>query len=525
MSTLTQSDAWLALRVHRQSMAGANIAQLFVDGERFAHFSLRLGELLLDYSKNPVDADTMKLLAALARERGVGEQMLRMFSGEKVNTSENRPALHTALRGALPVMVDGADVMPQIQTTLKRMREFSDGMRSGSVTGHGGKPFTDIVNIGIGGSHLGPALAARALAPYASPGLRVHFVSNIDFAALQRVLSTLDAATTLVIIASKTFTTVETLANARLVRDWLGQSVGADAGNHLVAITANTPLALDFGVAQERVFPFWDWVGGRYSLWSAVGLPVALSIGMDNFDQLLSGARAMDEHFRDAPFERSMPVILALLGIWNNNFFGAASHAILPYDESLALLPAWMQQLDMESSGKRVTRDGEAVDYDTGAVIWGAPGTDAQHSFFQLLHQGTRLIPADFIAMCRPQHALEQHHAILMANFFAQTMALMNGAPEANDAHDIFPGSRPTNSILIEKLTPHSLGMLLALYEHKVFVQNAVWGLNAFDQPGVELGKRLAERIQSDLDGGDPVTNYDASTNGLINFYKANRDA
>src|SRR5258706_149344 len=451
MSTLTQSDAWLALRVHRQSMAGANIAQLFVDRERFEHLTLRLAELLLDYSKNPVDADIMKLLAALARERGVGEQMLRMFSGEKVNTSENRSALHTALRGALPVIVDGADVMPQIQATLKRMREFSDGVRSGSVTGHGGKPFTDIVNIGVGGSHLGPALATRALAPYASPGLRVHFVSNIDFAALQRILSALDATTTLVIIASKTFTTVETLANARLVRDWLSQSVGAGAGDHLVAVTANTPLATDFGVAQERVFPFWEWVGGRYSLWSAVGLPVALSIGMDNFDQLLSGARAMDEHFHDAPFERSMPVILALLGIWNNNFFGAASHAILPYDESLALLPAWMQQLDMESSGKRVTRDGEAVDYDTGAVIWGAPGTDAQHSFFQLLHQGTRLVSADFIAACEPHHVAREPHAILMANCFAQSAALMNGAPGEG-----FPGNRPSNSILVDKLTPHT---------------------------------------------------------------------
>jgi glucose-6-phosphate isomerase len=291
-----------------------------------------------------------------------------------------------------------------------------------------------------------------------------------------------------------------------------------------VAVTANTRLAADFGVAEERVFPFWDWVGGRYSLWSAVGLPAALAIGMDNFEQLLRGARAMDEHFRSAPFEKSMPVILALLGIWYNNFFGAASHAILPYDESLALLPAWLQQLDMESSGKRVTRDGEAVDYDTGAVIWGAPGTDAQHTFFQLLHQGTRLIPADFIAACRPQHAVERHHAILMANFFAQTAALMNGAPVASAAHDVFPGNRPTNSILIEKLTPHALGLLLALYEHKVFVQNAIWGLNAFDQPGVELGKRLATSILRELDNDDPVTTYDASTNGLINRYKANRD-
>ena len=525
MSSLTQSRAWQALETHRQALAGVSIAQLSAsDPQRFEHFSLRCGELLLDYSKNLISADTVKLLSALARERDVGGQMQHMFSGAKVNTSEHRPALHTALRGERPVMVDGADVMPQIRATLGRMREFTGGVRAGSVAGHGGKRYTDVVNIGIGGSHLGPALATRALAPYAVGGLRVHFIANIDVAALQRTLAPLDAATTLVIIASKTFTTVETLANARSVRDWLELSLGAGAGAHMAAVTANTQLAADFGIAAERVFPFWDWVGGRYSLWSAVGLPVALAVGMDNFEQLLRGARTMDEHFRSAPFEKSMPVILALLGIWYNDFFGAASHAIIPYDESLALLPAWLQQLDMESSGKRVTQDGTVADYDTGAVIWGAPGTDAQHSFFQLLHQGTRLIPADFIAACRTHHTVEQHHQILMANYFAQTAALMNGAPNAAAPHDEFPGSRPTNSILIEKLTPHSLGMLLAMYEHKVFVQNAIWGLNAFDQPGVELGKQMAARILPDLDGADAVSAYDASTNGLINFYKANRD-
>ena len=525
MSPLTQSHAWHALKAHRGTLAGVSTAQLCAaDPQRFGHFSLRCGELLLDYSKNLISAETVNLLAALARERDVGGQMQRMFDGEKINTSEKRPALHTALRGERPVMVDGADVTPQIQATLARMREFTDGVRTGNVTGQGGKRFTDIVNIGIGGSHLGPALATRALAPYADAGPRVHFISNIDVAALQRTLVPLNPATTLVIIASKTFTTIETLANARSVRDWLSLSLGAAAGAHMTAVTANTRLAADFGIAADRVFPFWDWVGGRYSLWSAAGLPVALAIGMDNFRQLLGGARAMDEHFRSAPFEHSVPVILALLGIWYNDFFGAATHAVLPYDESLALLPAWLQQLDMESSGKRVTRDGAAVDYDTGAVIWGAPGTDAQHSFFQLLHQGTRLIPADFIAACRPHHAVEEHHRILMANFFAQTAALMNGAPSAAVPQDDFPGNRPTNSILIEKLTPHSLGMLLAMYEHKVFVQNAVWGLNAFDQPGVELGKRLATRILPELDGDDAVANYDASTNGLINFYKANRD-
>ena len=526
MSTLTQSRAWQALAAHQQTMAGADIARLFAaDPQRCGNFSLQLGKLRLDYSKNLITAETVKLLVTLARERDVENHTQRMFNGEPINTSENRAALHTALRGERPVTVDGVDVMPQVRATLRHMREFSDAVRAGGITGHGGRKFTDIINIGIGGSHLGPALATHALAPYASPGLRVHFASNVDGAALHRTLASLDAAATLVIVASKTFTTQETLLNARSVRAWLNQSLGNDAviGAHLAAVTANTQLALDFGIAEARVFPFWDWVGGRYSLWSAVGLPLALAVGMDNFEQLLGGARTMDEHFHAAPLERNMPVILALLGVWYNDFFGAASHAILPYDESLALLPAWLQQLDMESSGKRVTRDGEPVDCDTGAIIWGAPGTDAQHSFFQLLHQGTRLIPADFVAACQPHYALGRHHEVLMANFFAQTAALMDGAPAAGAAHDAFPGNRPTNSILIEKLTPHALGLLLALYEHKVFVQNTIWGINAFDQPGVELGKRLATRILPELAGGDPVTAYDASTNGLINFYKTHR--
>jgi glucose-6-phosphate isomerase len=445
--------------------------------------------------------------------------MQRMFNGEKINTSENRPALHTALRDGNSVMVDGVEIAAQIRATFTRMREFVEGVRNSTICGHGGAKFTDVIHIGIGGSHLGPALATQALAPYAGGGPRVHYVSNVDAAAVYATLAPLMPATTLVVVASKTFTTVETLTNARIVRDWLVQSLGIAAGNHLAAVSANVPLAIDFGIAEERVFPCWDWVGGRYSLWSAMGLPVALGVGMDNFEKLLHGARDMDEHFRDAPFEHSVPVILALLGIWYNNFFGAASHAVLPYDTLLALLPAHLQQLDMESSGKRCTRDGTAVDYDTGAIIWGAPGTDAQHSFFQLLHQGTRLVPADFIAACEPHYEAREPHAILLANFFAQTAALMNGAPQ-----DGFPGNRPTNSILIEKLTPYTLGMLLALYEHKVFVQNTIWGVNAFDQPGVELGKRLAQRILPVLENDEPVAAYDASTNGLINFYKAHRN-
>ena len=514
MSTLTQSRAWQALKAHQQTLADASIARLFAaDPQRFENFSLQLGDLLLDYSKNLITADTIKLLAALARERDVGGQTHRMFSGEKINASENRAALHTALRGKQPVTVDGADVMPQVRATLERMRAFCNSVRSGA----GGARFSDIISIGIGGSHLGPALVTQALAPYADAGLRVHFVSNVDGAALQRTLKPLNPAATLVVVISKTFTTVETLANAHSVRDWLVAG-GGNIARHFAAVTADTARAVEFGIAEERVFPFWDWVGGRYSLWSAVGLPAALAVGMERFEELLHGAHEMDEHFRNATFEKSMPVILALLGIWYNNFFGAASHAILPYDESLALLPAYLQQLDMESSGKRATHDGETVDHDTGAVIWGAPGTDAQHSFFQLLHQGTRLIPADFIAACQSQLAGDRQHAILVANFFAQTAALMNGAPDK-----AFPGNRPSNSILIRKLTPHALGLLLALYEHRVFVQNAIWGINAFDQPGVELGKQLAVRILPELEGTDPVTAYDASTNGLINFYKANR--
>jgi len=504
MSPLTRSRAWRALAAHRKKLARTRIADLFArDARRFERFSLRLDGLLLDYSKNLLSADTARLLVALARERGVAGAARRMFEGRKVNASERRAALHTALRGERPVKVDGADVMPLVRETLARMRAFCNEVRGGSRV-------TDVVSLGIGGSHLGPALVTQALAPYAD-GPRVHFAASVDGAALARTLKPLDPASTLVVVISKTFTTVETLSNARAVRAWLG---GAAARN-LAAVTANTKLALDFGVARERVFPFWDWVGGRYSLWSAAGLPAALAVGMDRFDELLRGAHAMDEHFRTAPPARNLPVMLALMGIWYNNFWGAATHAVLPYNASLALLPAWLQQLDMESSGKRAAADGRTVDYDTGAVIWGAPGTEAQHSFFQLLHQGTRLIPADFIAACRSPAPNGGSHAIMMANFFGQTAALMNGAPDEG-----FPGNRPSNSILLAELTPYALGMLLALYEHKVFVQNAIWGVNPFDQPGVELGKRLATGLLPELESRAAAASRDASTDGLITYYK-----
>ena len=524
MPTLTTSPAWLALNHHRQAMADGNLSQLFAaDPQRFDKLSLRLDGLLLDYSKNRINDDTLPLLAGLARERGLAARMRELFGGGRINVTENRAVLHTALRGEEPLPVDGVDVMPEVRATLGRMQTFSDGVRDGSISAHGGARYTDVVHIGIGGSHLGPMLAIHALAPYAAGGPRVHFVSNIDMAAVQRTLAPLRAATTLVIVVSKTFTTSETLANARCVREWLSKSIGEDAVRQLVAVTANPQRAAAFGVSEDRIFPFWDWVGGRYSLWSAVGLPIALAIGMAGFRDMLRGAHVMDRHFHDAPFEKNMPVVLALLGVWYNNFFGAASHAVLPYDESLSLLPAFLQQLDMESCGKSVCADGGAVDGDTGMIIWGAAGTDAQHSFFQLLHQGTRLVPADFIAVCRPHHAVPQHHAILMANFFAQTAALMNGAPLADSPHDRFPGNRPSNSLLLERLTPYSFGQLLALYEHKVFVQSVIWGINAFDQPGVELGKRLASRILPDLDNTAAVSGYDASTNGLIEFFKARR--
>src|SRR4051812_29461511 len=375
MSPLTSSPAWLALKSHRDNFAGTRLTELFAgDPDRFANLSLRLGDVLLDYSKNLVTPETMKLLIALARDRRLGEEIQRLFNGEKINVSENRPALHTALRDIVPVMVDGVDVMPQIQDTLGRMREFADGVRAGSIAGPDGRKFTDVVNIGIGGSYLGPALATTALAPYAEGGPRVHYIANVDATAAYATLAGLDPATTLAIVESKTFTTTETLTNAKLVRDWLGLKAGEAGGNQLVAVTANTRLAADFGIAPSRVFPCWDWVGGRYSLWSAMGLPIALAVGMDNFEKLLRGAREMDAHFRDSPFERSMPVVLALLGVWYNNFFGAESYAVLPYDELLALLPAHLQQLDMESSGKQVTRDGEAINFDTGMIIWGSTG-------------------------------------------------------------------------------------------------------------------------------------------------------
>src|SRR5208282_4283564 len=511
MSPLTLSPVWQALKTHQKAMAGTVIAQLFsADPQRFKNFSVEFEDLLLDYSKNLVNAETMRLLTALAQERDVAGQSERMFRGDKINAGENRAALHTALRGNTPVAVDGKDVLPAIRATRERMRAFSEDVRSGKIASHSGQKITDVVNLGIGGSYLGPALAVAALMPYAN-GPRLHFVANIDPGALGSTLAALNPATTLFIVASKTFTTLETLANAKTAHAWAGTK------GRFAAVTASPEKALAFGIPQEHIFPMWDWVGGRYSLWSAVGLPVVLAIGSKNFEEILAGAHAVDEHFRTAPLARNLPVILALLGIWYNNFLGAAVQAILPYDESLALLPAYLQQLDMESSGKYTTRGGKPVDYDTGMVIWGATGTDGQHAFFQLLHQGTRLIPADFIAACESHYEPQQHQDMLLANFLAQTAALMQGDGAA------FPGNRPSNSILFRQLTPRAFGMLLALCEHQVFVQNAIWDLNPFDQPGVELGKKLAMNILPALDNRPLPADFDDSTRSLIEFYKDNR--
>ncbi|MEW6312464.1 MAG: glucose-6-phosphate isomerase [Pseudomonadota bacterium] len=546
MSTLTHSPAWQALAAHRDVMRQRTLRELFdADAARFEKFSLQLDGLLLDFSKNLIDTETLTLLAALARQQDLSGWIARMYAGEKINNTEQRAALHTALRNrsGQPVYVDGRDVMPDVLRVLARMRAFVEAVRRGTHTGHTGKAIRDIVNIGIGGSDLGPAMACAALRPYGSDALRAHFVSNVDGTHLAETLKQLDPETTLFIVSSKTFTTQETLANAHSARDWLVQHLGSGQAvtRHFAAVSTNLAETSKFGIAPEHVFEFWDWVGGRYSLWSAIGLPIALFVGMDHFEQLLAGGHAMDMHFRDAPLEHNMPVILGLLAVWYNNFFGAESQAVLPYDQYLQRFPAYLQQLDMESLGKRVDRDGNAVDYATGMVIWGEPGTNGQHAFYQLIHQGTRLVPADFLAPLASHNPLGDQHAMLLANCFAQTEALMLGktaaqaraelaaqgltgaALEALLPHKMFPGNRPTNTLLFEHLDPHTLGMLIALYEHKVFVQSVVWNINPFDQWGVELGKQLAGRILPELLGNHPAVAHDASTNGLINRYLAQR--
>jgi len=543
MSNLTQSSTWKALEQHQEEIAPQHMRALFAsDPHRFEKFSVRWNDFLLDYSKNRISERTMSLLADLAREANLRNRVEQMFNGEKINSTEHRSVLHIALRNRsnTPILVDGIDAMPSVNKVLDHIRDFTGQVRSGAWKGYTGQPITDIVNIGIGGSDLGPVMVTEALKHYGHPRLNVHFVSNVDGTHIAETVKRLNPETALFIIASKTFTTQETIVNAESAKRWfLERAKDTSAvAKHFVAVSTNAKAVAAFGIDTKNMFEFWDWVGGRYSLWSAIGLSIALSIGMENFEELLLGAHEMDQHFRTAPFEKNLPVILGLLGIWYNNFFGAESHAIIPYDQYLHRFPAYLQQGDMESNGKGVTRSGQPVDYSTGPIVWGEPGTNGQHAFFQLLHQGTKLIPVDFLAPAQSHNPIGEQHAILLSNFFAQTEALMRGKIE-NEAraeleksglqrseleellpHKVFPGNRPTNTILFKKLTPQTLGSLIALYEHKIFVQGVLWDVNSFDQWGVELGKQLAKAILPELGGSTPVTGHDSSTNGLIGFYK-----
>jgi len=521
------------LQAHHAQMAALHMRDLFAaDPARFERFSLQVGELLLDYSKNRITDETMALLVRLAGEADVAGWRERMFNGEKINHTENRAVLHVALRNRSnrPVMVDGKDVMPNVNAVIERMGAFAEKVRSGEWRGYTGERITDVVNIGIGGSDLGPQMVYQALKPYRHPRLKVHFISNVDGAHVKETLEALNPETTLFIVSSKTFTTQETMTNAHYAREWfLAQSQAEKhIARHFVAVSTNRDTVKAFGIDPANMFEFWDWVGGRYSLWSAIGLSIVMAVGAERFVELLDGAHQMDEHFREAPLEKNMPVVLALLGIWYNNFFGAESQAILPYDHYLRSLPAYLEQADMESNGKSVDREGKAVDYATGQIIWGATGINGQHAFYQLLHQGTKMIPADFIVSVTPHTELQEHHDILIANFLAQTEALMRGRTREETqaqtgqfvSHKVFEGNHPSNALLLQQLTPHALGMLIALYEHKIFVQGVIWNLNSYDQWGVELGKQLASRILPELHADAPVAGHDASTNALINYYR-----
>jgi glucose-6-phosphate isomerase len=546
MSDLIRSPAWKALAKHYQDIAGLHLRGLFAqDPQRFERFSVRLDDILFDYSKNRITAETLPLLLDLARQQGLTEKIEAMFTGQKINVTEKRAVLHIALRNRSnrPILVDGVDVMPEVNLVLDKLRAFSDTVRSGGWKGYTGKSITDIVNIGIGGSDLGPQMVTAALKPYAQPGLNAHFVSNIDGTHLVETLKPLSPETTLFIVASKTFTTLETMTNAQSAREWFLARAKAEAAvaQHFVAVSTNAAEVTKFGIDTQNMFEFWDWVGGRYSLWSAIGLSIILSIGMARFAELLGGAHKVDEHFRTAPFESNIPVIMGMLGIWYNNFFGAQTQAILPYDQYLSRFATYFQQGDMESNGKSVTTRGERVDYSTGPIIWGEPGTNGQHAFYQLIHQGTKLIPCDFLAPAISHNPLGEHHTLLLANFLAQTEALMKGKTAAEVRAElsgtslseadlailvpakIFEGNKPSNSFLFKKLTPETLGSLIALYEHKIFTQGAVWGINSFDQWGVELGKQLAKAIEPELQGDERISSHDSSTNGLINYYKSIR--
>ena len=537
----TITKAWKLLKLHYQEMQNQPMRELFAnDPERFTRFSTRFEDILVDYSKNIITEETVQLLIQLADEVHLGSAIEKMFAGEAINETENRAVLHTALRNRShqPVYVDGVDVMPEVNRVREQMRGFVDKIHNGKWLGFTGQPISDIVNIGIGGSDLGPVMVTEALKPYWK-NICPHFVSNVDGSQIVETLKTLNPATTLFIIVSKTFTTQETMLNAATAKRWFLEAAGEERyiKNHFVAVSTNESTAVKFGISPENIFHFWDWVGGRFSLWSAVGLSIAVSIGFDRFMELLDGAYALDRHFAATEFRQNIPVILALLGVWYRNFFGAATHAILPYDQYLHRLPAYLQQADMESNGKSVDRTGKAVNYQTGPIIWGEPGTNGQHAFYQLIHQGTALITGDFLAAAISHSEVDDHQRVLLSNFFAQTEALMRGKTAAEVQQELqaqgigeeqikkllpfktFPGNRPTNSILYEKLTPRTLGSLIAIYEHKIFTQGVIWNIFSFDQWGVELGKVLADKIQPELGKTTLVTTHDSSTNGLINYY------
>ena len=540
---LSQSAAWRSLQAHKLEVEAVQMREMFVeDKSRFERFSIQSDGLLFDYSKNRITPRTMELLLELAREAELEKKRDAMFAGEAINLTERRSVLHTALRrpAGYTLQIDGLDLSTEIADVLAQMKDCCERVISGAWTGYTGKRMTDVVNIGIGGSDLGPYMVTEALRPFAHGQLQVHFVSNIDGTHISEALKKLNPETTLFIVASKTFTTQETLTNAMTAREWFLNHAqeASHIASHFVAVSTNRAKVVEFGIDEANMFRFWDWVGGRYSLWSSIGLSIALFLGFDHFQALLNGAYAMDQHFCNEPLERNIPVLMALLGIWYNNFFACSSHAVIPYDQYLQRFPAYLQQLDMESNGKRVTCQGEVVTHATGPVIWGEPGTNSQHAFFQLMHQGTEVIPADFIVPLKTQNPAGEHHDILLANCFAQTEALMKGkneqevrqeltaagCPEAELnmllLHKVFPGNRPTNTILLDELTPLTLGSLIALYEHKVFVQGIIWQINSFDQWGVELGKQLAKVILPEIQGAESVATHDSSTNALINAYR-----
>ncbi len=542
----TQTSAWNKLKEHFNNINNLHMKDLFkADPSRFNRFSLESNGILFDYSKNRITQDTISLLSELAQEVNLQDGIKAMFSGDKINATENRAVLHTALRQQSdnPVEVSGENIIPKIRRVQAQMKNYCTSFHANKIIGYTGKPLHQIVNIGIGGSDLGPVMVTEALKPYWAEGISTHFVSNVDGSHIAEILKQVNPETTLFIIASKTFTTQETMTNAHTAKEWFLKNGGInkDIEKHFVALSTNIEAAQNFGISADKVFGFWDWVGGRYSLTSAIGLSIALTIGYSQFEFLLEGMGAMDQHFRDAPYQDNIPVLMALLGIWYNNFFGADSEAILPYDQYLHRFPAYFQQGNMESNGKSIDRNGEPVNYQTGPIIWGEPGTNGQHAFYQLIHQGSKLIPCDFIATAVSHNKIGDHHNKLLSNFFAQTEALMNGKDESTviqefkekglskEAYEkivpfkIFDGNKPTNSILVQKLTPYILGQLIAMYEHKIFVQGYIWNIYSFDQWGVELGKQLARKILPELDNEHEVHSHDSSTNGLINSYKKMR--